>query len=231
MSFTFQVEAGKTLRLPTALKVCPQDILITGVDGTGILQYSTSATFPNLNLFGKKEIQIYMPYLRNAQEMFVPANEANNTVEHITLIGGDTPTLLYCNAMFNMNWKGGPLKHITFDIDFSKVTYVSNLFNNHSGVVTIDGRPLDFSSIVEDLSFSYMSRLEHIRFAPGTMKRNLSMQSCEKLSDGSIQSVIESLQDLTGQATKNLTFHQSVGDKLTPAQKATITAKNWTLVY
>ena len=51
------------------------------------------------------------------------------------------------------------------------------------------------------------------------------------LTPETIQSIIDGMADLTGATAQTLTFHKDVGAKLTDAQKATITAKNWTLVY
>ena len=51
------------------------------------------------------------------------------------------------------------------------------------------------------------------------------------LSDETIQSIIDGLADLTEQTTQTITFYATVGAKLTDEQKATITAKNWTLAY
>lgn len=73
--------------------------------------------------------------------------------------------------------------------------------------------------------------LETIRIVPGTAKLQLGFSNCSKLTDESIQSIIDGLADLTGQAAQTVTFHATVGAKLTDEQKATITAKNWTLVY
>lgn len=65
----------------------------------------------------------------------------------------------------------------------------------------------------------------------GTITKNMNLSRCDKLTDASVQSVIDNLADLTGQTTQTLTFHATVGGKLTDAQKAAITAKNWTLAY
>ena len=73
--------------------------------------------------------------------------------------------------------------------------------------------------------------LEDIEFVPNTIKVNISFLNCANLSDVSIQSIIDGLADLTGQTTQTITFHATVGTKLTDEQKATITAKNWTLAY
>lgn len=72
--------------------------------------------------------------------------------------------------------------------------------------------------------------LETITFA-GTIGQSLSFQWSPLLSVDSVQSIIDHLKDLTGATTQTLTFHKDVGARLTEAQKATITAKNWTLVY
>lgn len=65
----------------------------------------------------------------------------------------------------------------------------------------------------------------------GIIGNAISFQWQNKLSDASVQSVIDHLQDLTGADSKTVTFHGTVGAKLTEEQKAVITAKNWTLVY
>lgn len=72
--------------------------------------------------------------------------------------------------------------------------------------------------------------LEEIRFE-GVIGKNLRLQWSGKLSDDSLRSIIDHLKDLTGATTQTLTFHKDVGARLTEAQKAVITAKNWTLVY
>lgn len=51
------------------------------------------------------------------------------------------------------------------------------------------------------------------------------------LTTASVDSIIHALKDLTGATAQTLTFHATVGGKLTEEQKATISAKNWTLVY
>ena len=65
----------------------------------------------------------------------------------------------------------------------------------------------------------------------GTIGNAIAFPQSSLLSAQSVQSVIDCLKDLTGQTAQTLTFHADVGAKLTEAQKATITAKNWTLVY
>lgn len=79
--------------------------------------------------------------------------------------------------------------------------------------------------------FTNCTKLKEIRFANSTNRYAFTIASSPLLSDDSIQSIIDGLADLTGGTAKTLTFHADVGGKLTEAQKAVITAKNWTLVY
>lgn len=73
--------------------------------------------------------------------------------------------------------------------------------------------------------------LEELEFKQGTIPKNIQFNNQPNLTDASIQSIIDGLADLTGQTAQTLTFHKTVGAGLTQAQKAAITAKNWTLVY
>ena len=81
-----------------------------------------------------------------------------------------------------------------------------------------------------DLTLAFVCYgLVDVEFVPNTISCNIRFPSAN-LSAASIDSIIEGLADLTGVEAKTLTLN-GVGPKLTDAQKATITAKNWTLVY
>lgn len=96
-------------------------------------------------------------------------------------------------------------------------------------IVTIDKlivpETLKFTS-----SFDSCNNLRNITFE-GTIGNSISFADSPLLTEKSVQSILDHLKDLTGQAAQTITFHATVGGKLTNAQKATITAKNWTLVY
>lgn len=79
--------------------------------------------------------------------------------------------------------------------------------------------------------FHGANKLEEVRFEGVIPAYAINLQACANLSNESVQSIIDHLKDLTGATTQTLTFHKDVGARLTEAQKATITAKNWTLVY
>ena len=139
-------------------------------------------------------------------------------------------------------------------IDFSKATSFSQIFSDcnitHVGVidtrsasnanyilfnatnmVTVDKIILksDGSQTFTN-GFNSTRSLQNIVFE-GVIGKSISFPLSVLLTDVSVQSIIDHLADLTGQTAQTLTFHATVGGTLTAEQKATITAKNWTLVY
>lgn len=79
-------------------------------------------------------------------------------------------------------------------------------------------------------TFANCGKLKEIRFS-GEIGAKLTLAHSSLLSSDSVQSIIDHLADLTGGTAQTLTLHSTVGAKLTDEQKATITAKNWELVY
>ena len=116
------------------------------------------------------------------------------------------------------------------DIDISQSKTTRSLFMSCTKLVTIR-KIITSKNVTSYLSdFANCTALENIVFE-GVIGCAISFSSSSKLSDASVQSIIDHLADLTGQTAQTLTFHKTVGDKLTDTQKATITAKNWTLAY
>jgi hypothetical protein len=135
--------------------------------------------------------------------------------------------------------------------DFSKMQVGTSVFNSASKlkVIPILNNTNSYSSWFRGCSaletirkiistentdytnaFVGCSKLANITFE-GVIGRDISFISSPLLSVESINSIIGCLNDLTGQTAKTLTFHNTVGSNLTDTQKATITAKNWALVY
>lgn len=98
------------------------------------------------------------------------------------------------------------LKEVIGEIDYSLCTHLTNTFQGDTA-------------------------LEKISVTPGSIKVNFYINTSPNLTSETIQSIIDGLADLTGTTTQTLSLHKTVGGKLTPEQKADITAKNWTLVY
>ena len=80
--------------------------------------------------------------------------------------------------------------------------------------------------------FTYCSALEELNMTQDSViSANISLEDSFRLNTASVQSILNALQDRTGLSSQTLTLHATVGGQLTPEQKATITAKNWQLVY
>lgn len=94
-----------------------------------------------------------------------------------------------------------------------------------SAIETIE-EPLDISQATYTANAFACTELKEIRFVSGTIKLSLGFSNCSKLSAESIQSIIDGLATVT--TAQTLTLNSAI--ILTDAQKATITAKGWTLV-
>ncbi len=251
MSFTFQVEAGKTLRLPTALKVCPQDILITGAGGNTEEAYREGynkgyadgfvcdfskmeyVRLYDLNGFTKSDVTLYLGDTGlTRQDFSYSAYRANNQVERLTLNVKEGIESISFNC-YNTSVMDSKLKHITLNMPTAKFSTGYTIFYNCRALEVIDGTPIDLSPDTRGAACEFVgcTALREVRFAPNTIRGAMWFGNSQYLSNDSTQSVIDGLMDLTGQSTKTLTFHATVGGKLTEAQKAAVTAKNWTLVY
>ena len=145
---------------------------------------------------------------------------------------------MFPNATFGRHAFNGcsNLEYVKIDTssfsDNGAITAFNNMFSNCPKLKRIDGI-VDGSKcdLVMDNPFNNSSAIEYIAFAPLSIVKSIYLAQQGALTDEGIQAVINGLADLTGAETRTLTFHKTVGDKLTDTQKATITAKNWTLAY
>lgn len=113
--------------------------------------------------------------------------------------------------------------------DGIKLYNVNNFANGTTTLKSVFGR-IDLSGSTNNNSmFNGCSALENVSFIPNTIKASFFIKQSKYLSDASIQSIIDGL--VTVETTQTLTANANVNAKLTDEQKATITAKNWTLVY
>lgn len=87
---------------------------------------------------------------------------------------------------------------------------------------------LDFTSCTSTLGvFQECNVLREVRFAFNSLSLSIDLKNSSKLSDDSIQSIIDGL--ATVETAQTLTLHADVKAKLTEEQISTITNKNWTL--
>lgn len=115
-------------------------------------------------------------------------------------------------------------------IDMRSATSAAALFNGCENL-----QEIELNNVREDLTgnnaFAGCYALTTIKVT-GTIGTSVfNLKQSPILSNQSVQSIIDHLKNLTGLASQTLTFHADVGAALTDAQKAAITAKNFTLVY
>lgn len=192
-------------------------------DGT---QYATALYFYDMSVFDKPEVEILV-----GDNTRVQFQNGNTTVKHLT-INGNSSTASWDGA-FRPTVDDTILEQITLNIDLSRVEQFGNCFRQRRHLKVVDGKPIDFSSATAIGNYvCYLcNSLEEIRIVPGSIHDNLSFNTSQNLSAESIQSIFDGLADLTGATAKTLTFHSNTGRKLTEEQKASASAKNWTIAY
>ena len=103
------------------------------------------------------------------------------------------------------------------------------MFGSVCKVETIDKLIVSENTHFSNTTFDNASYLKNITFE-GEIGMSINFK-WSPLTTESVQSIIDHLKDLTGLTAQTLTLKAIVGANLTDEQKATITAKNWTLVY
>lgn len=188
--------------------------------------------FTTLNMFKTSVAVLNLDNATVLTQLFNTTTEEteNTTVEHLTINLPNAVTAV--NQMIVCNSNDTKLKHLTLNVDLSNAQRLNNMLTKLQALEIVDGTPINLSAatIVTNM-FSYCSVLKEVRFVENTIKISIGFAQSPNLSADTIQSIIDGLADLTGVTTQTLTLHSTVGNKLTDEQKATITAKNWTLVY
>lgn len=118
-------------------------------------------------------------------------------------------------------------------VSFSPKLKLSNatvLFNGRISLEEVIGE-LDFSGIKDiyeqNSPFTRCTSLVEIRFTKESIKFNLSFKQSSKLSDESIQSILDGLANVS--TTQTLDLNSEVYAKLTEEQKQSATDKGWTI--
>lgn len=108
-----------------------------------------------------------------------------------------------------------------------RVAQANNFFMGCSDLKTIPY--IGFFGVTSTSSFFInCTELEDIT-VDGEIASGIGFAYCGKLTDASVQSIIDHLADLTGTTAKKITFHTDVLLRMTDEQIATITARNWTM--
>lgn len=202
-----------------------------------IERYLKTATFTSLNMFGTSEAVLnFDRFGTGLFNLFNIQNEEyrNTVVEHLTINCPALITTIQQMLFCQYPYTDEILKRLTLNFDTHKCVNYLNAFTQLRALEIIDGTPFDFSSVTSASNtnaFPNCVSLKEVRFVPNSIKVSIKFANSNLLSTDTIQSIIDGLADLTGGTAQALTLHSTVGNKLTDTQKATITAKNWTLVY
>ena len=133
-----------------------------------------------------------------------------------------------CTAFSMSFYNSSRLKSITIDIKSLKA--FADVFNFGGALETVA-----LKNVPETCNFtggfSGCNKLTNFTVTGTIGGTAFNLSSCSMLTDASVQCIIDHLKDRTGTTAATLTFHATVGGKLTQAQKDAISAKNWTLVY
>lgn len=112
-------------------------------------------------------------------------------------------------------------------LDFSTFTGMDYVFYNADKITTIRKLKVNENASWSN-AFTSATALENITFE-GIIGKSISFADSPLLTTASVQSIIDCLKDLTGQAAQTLTLHQEVKAKLTEEQLEAIAAKNWSV--
>lgn len=108
--------------------------------------------------------------------------------------------------------------------------YTTSVFQGCTKLKTIPSLKVTENNQTFSAWFNDCPKLEEINFTEDSViAKSISFFQSPLLNTASVNGIIHALKDLTGAATQTLTFHADVKGKLTDAQKAAITAKNWQL--
>lgn len=140
--------------------------------------------------------------------------------EHI-----DFSDMPYADRVFN----NARAKNIT--VDFGKCTSLEYAFASGNGgqlenvTVKVTENCIGYIN-----PFFYQSEMKELHFTEDSViAANISFQQSAALSVDSVNSIINALQDRSGQTGLTLYLHATVKAKMTDEQYARITAKNWTV--
>ena len=185
--------------------------------GTGMSYMFYNAVFPEDYTL---EIDVQnISELANVQYAFGYTN-----VKKIVLSGNKNKAILnysyFCSNSKEME-----------EFDFTNWNFIikecAYMFGTCTNLVRLIGE-FDFSQCTKIINpFNSTTRLEEVRIKKETLSLSISFLNSGKLSDTSIQSIIDGLATVEEQQT--LTLHKDVKAKLTEDQITTITYKNWTL--
>ncbi len=252
-AFNIEVESGKAIKLPTAGKYCDRDIVVTatggGESGGSYDQGYADGEIAEYDRF-------WDTYQQNGNrtdhwcafggygwtdETFKPKYDIRPTAANYMFFQSQITDLKKSLADCGVTLDFSQCTAFTHFVGVSQITTLgvvdtraaaslASMFTQRRALVSVDKIILREDGSQTTPSFNGMPSLVDIRFE-GKFGQSVSFAMSQYLSVDSLQSIVDALKDMTGATAQTLTLHASAGARLTDAQKASISAKNWTVVY
>lgn len=166
------------------------------------------------------------PYAVSISGMLASAYQQTANKEFTLDMNGNTALTNISSLFYTTNIKSVTIKGSTANVKNFREAFRNNYYN----FATIDGDGLDFSSATDVTNiFMQDASLVNVKIVANTLSISIGWANSASLSLDSLASIIAGLKDMTGQTAPTLTLHATAKAKLTTAQTAEITAKNWTL--
>lgn len=232
MNVTVEVQPGKKVRLLTAGRYCPSDILVTGQDdpAKSWASHITGGTYLFYKAKFPPNAEVTVEY-RDITSNFDWFMRGAENVKKLTLICENPATTQNPVMMASLCNLISTLETVDLSRFRPKISNLTSAFSTNPMLKEIVGE-IDYSLCTHlTNTFSGDYELENIRVTPGSIRSTFYINGSPKLTAQTVESILEGLADLTGGEAQILHLHKTVGENLTEAQKAAITAKNWTLVY
>lgn len=217
------IQSGVTRVLHTAGKYCEEDIVIKAEGGDYDKGYESGVAQGE----------------QNAYDAFWDVYQQNgDRSDYVACFAGAAWTDELYNPKYDIiatqhggeMFKYALITNTKVPIIIDNTSYTSSVFHGCIKLVTIPSIKVTERTVTFGGWFTSCGALVDIHFTEDSViAKNISFTDSSALSVASVNSIINALKDLTGQTAQTLTFHSTVKNNLTDAQKATISAKNWTL--
>lgn len=197
--------------------------------GNNVLEYATQiySMFKNTEFPIGTELNIKAPNIKWEYGGIGSLFYMTNGLKSVKIFCNERNTPISYDSAFYMCSKDS-LEVIDFTEFNRTIKTAIQAFYGCNKLKSILGE-LDLSNITKPQwgMFLQLSSLEDITFKVGSITVSMAITQTNKLTDISIQSIIDGL--ATVETAQTLTLHADVKAKLTEAQLTTITSKNWTL--
>ena len=193
------------------------------------LPYATDV-YQAFSYWNTEPIPIVEKLIVNAPSINVSNNQAcmgqmftyNSGVKKVELNMPDG-----CQYMVSTFAQAKKLEEIVLNFSTKNIKDYTQAFSGCTALKKING-VLDFSFATNvRYMFDNCNSLEEMRFEPNTLSLSISLPNSSKLTNESIQSIIDGLATVT--TAQTLTLRADVKARLTQTQLDTITGKNWNL--